>query len=73
MSLPTRPLAELTEQAIHVLVRELGIANTARFLHQFGAGYGDYVAEKRVIFGKLSLEEVLKQSQRFNKDNTEEP
>ncbi len=71
MNVPTHPLAEVTERAIRALVRELGVADTARFLHQFGAGYGDYTAERDALFGHLSLDEVIEQSRHYGrKKNT---
>ena len=67
MNVPTRPLAEVTEHAIGVLVRELGVADTARFLQQFGAGYGDYTAERDKLFGHLSVDEIIEQSRRHGR------
>ncbi len=66
MKAPARPLAEVTERAIGALVREIGVADTARFLHQFGAGYGDYTAGCEALFGHLSLDEVIEQSRRYS-------
>lgn len=71
MNVPARPLAEVTERAISALVRELGVADTARFLQQFGAGYGDYTAERDALFGHLSLDEVIEQSRRYGREKNE--
>ncbi len=65
MNVPTRPLAEVTEQAITVLVRELGVADTARFLQQFGPGYGNYTEDRDALFGQMSLDEVLEQAGQY--------
>jgi len=67
MNAPARPLAEVTERAIDALVRELGVADTARFLQQFGAGYGDYSSEREALFGQLTLDEVIEQSKRYGR------
>lgn len=67
MNAPARPLAEVTERAIGALVRELGVADTARFLQQFGVGYGDYASERDALFGHLSLDEVIEQSRRYGR------
>lgn len=48
------------------LVRELGVADTARFLHQYGVGYGDYTEERKALFGDLNLDEVIERSGRCN-------
>jgi len=66
MNAPIRPLAEVTERAIGALVRELGVPDTARFLQQFGAGYGDYTADREALFGHLSLDEVIEQSRQYS-------
>ncbi len=50
------------------LIREVGVTDTARFLHQFGAGYGDYTAERAALFGHLSLDEVIEQSRRYGRE-----
>lgn len=55
----TKPLSEITQEAIAVLLREIGIINTVRFLNQFTGGFGDYTEERDVLFGKLTMEEIL--------------
>lgn len=54
-----RPLSELTQDAIHILYRELGVIETVRFLRQFTGGFGDYAAEREAMFGQKSLDELL--------------
>ena len=46
-----RPLNELTQDAIRILYRELGVVETVRFLRQFTGGYGDYTAEREALLG----------------------
>ena len=41
MTVPTQPLSEITQEAVSVLVRELGVARTLRFLGQYRKGTGD--------------------------------
>jgi len=59
MSLQIKPLDELNEKAIRVLTRELGVANTARFIRQFTTGTGDYTEERRELFAGQSLDDIL--------------
>ena len=66
MNVSVRPLAEITEHALSTLVRELGLADTARFLRQFGTGYGDYTAERNALFEDLNLKEILEQSKEYS-------
>ena len=59
MIVENRPLAEITQEAIHVLYQKLGAVNTVRFLSQFTVGYGNYVEEREALFGDLSLDEIV--------------
>ncbi len=36
------PLAEVRERAIRILSREMGVADTMRFLSQYATGSGNY-------------------------------
>lgn len=64
MAEPVRPLSAITHVAITTLVREIGIADTVRFLHQFSLGTGDYTRERRALFGDLTLREIHAEIQR---------
>lgn len=55
----TKPLTEVTQEAITLLLREIGVVNTVRFLNQYSAGYGHYVAEREQHFGHLTLDEII--------------
>ena len=59
MTVRTRPLAEVTRRAIEVLTRELGSADTLRFVNQFTMGLGDYTAEREQLFGEETLEQII--------------
>ncbi len=59
MSLQIKPLDELNEEVIRVLTRELGVANTARFIRQFTTGTGDYTEERQKLFAGQSLDDIL--------------
>lgn len=61
MAVPTRPLSEINEQAIHLLATEMGAADAARFISQFTTGDGNYTEERKVLFGDLTLEEVTRE------------
>ena len=60
MAVAIKPLREITEEALHVLFREIGIANTIRFVNQFSLGQGNYTEEREQSFADLSLDEALK-------------
>lgn len=59
MEAMARPLAAVTHDAITVLFREVGIAETVRFLHQFSLGRGDYTRERDELLGNPSIDQVL--------------
>ena len=64
MTLVTRPLAEITQQAIEILCREMGIVNTIRFVNQFIVGYGNYTEERKALFGDMRLDEITSEIRR---------
>jgi len=59
MLVQTRPLAEITQNAMRVLCREIGLVDTIRFVGQFTVGYGDYTAERDDLFGIMALEDMI--------------
>ena len=59
MTAQTRPLAEVTRRAIAILTRELGAADTLRFVNQFTTGLGDYTAEREQLFAGETLEQII--------------
>ena len=59
MTIPARPLTEITNQALHVLAKEIGVADTMRFLGQFSTGTGNYTEERAALFDRLTLDDVL--------------
>ena len=59
MTVPIRPLADVTRRAIEVLTRELGAADTLRFVNQFTTGLGDYTAQREQLFGAETLEQII--------------
>lgn len=64
MHVETRPLSELTERAIDLLVRELGVADALRFLNQFSTGQGDYTRDRSEMLEGVSLDEMLEDIKR---------
>lgn len=59
MKTVVRPLIEVTEEALSVLSKQLGAADTMRFLGQFTVGHGDYTEERKNLFGGLTVEEIV--------------
>jgi hypothetical protein len=69
MAVQTKPLAEITQEAIAVLYQKLGVVNTIRFINQFTTGYGDYTKERKVLFGDKTLDEIVKEIKRTRNEN----
>ena len=59
MIVETRPLTEITQEALRFLYRDLGIVNTVRFLNQFTTGFGNYTEERRALIEDQTLDDVL--------------
>lgn len=57
----TKSLSEINTEAIRLLSRELGVANTARFIRQFSTGSGNYTEERKELFSDESLDDLLQQ------------
>ena len=64
MTLEVKPLAEVTHEALALLCRSIGVANTMRFVSQFTPGYGNYTEERTELYAKLSLEEIAEEIER---------
>jgi hypothetical protein len=58
MTAALRPLAEITEEATAILIREMGVVDALRFLSQLRAGSGDYTKERGQWLDNLSLDQI---------------
>ena len=58
MTAATKPLAQITREAIRLLCKEMGVVNALRFVNQFTTGYGDYTKERRPLFADMTLEDI---------------
>ncbi len=59
MIVEPKPLSEVTRRALEILSRELGSADTIRFLNQFTNGYGDYTKDRDALFDGETLDQIL--------------
>ena len=57
--LESKPFAQITQEALHILYQKLGVVDTVRFLNQFTVGYGDYTAERDALFADMALDDML--------------
>lgn len=68
-----RPLDEPSHlrirlEAVAVLVRELGVARTLRFLGQYRTGQGDYTAERHRFLDDPPLDDLFEQARRLDEE-----
>ena len=68
MTVSTQPLSEITREAVTILVRELGVARTLRFLGQFRTGHGDYTAERHEFLVDPPLHELIEEARHLDRD-----
>jgi hypothetical protein len=59
-----KPLAEVTQEAVRLLYKEMGIVNTVRFLGQFTTGYGNYTEERAHLFADKTLDDLVDEIKR---------
>lgn len=70
MTIPARPLTDITNQALHVLAQEIGAADTMRFLSQFSTGTGNYTEARATLFDHLTLDDILAEIRRTQNNQT---
>ena len=58
-----RTLSEISDDAVHILMRELGAADTIRFLNQYRRGHGDYTRDRHALFEGMTVEEIFAASE----------
>jgi hypothetical protein len=64
VTVEVKPLAEVTQEAIRVLIQELGPVDTVRFVNQFTVGYGNYTEERKRLFAGITLDEIVSEIKR---------
>jgi hypothetical protein len=70
MTVEVKPLAEVNQQAIRVLIQELGPVDTVRFVNQFTVDYGNYTEERERLFAGMTLDDIVLEIRR-GKERTE--
>lgn len=57
---PNLPLAEITHRALRLLIQDMGVVNTARFISQYTHGFGDYTKEREELFKEATVDDIVK-------------
>lgn len=64
-------LDEITNEAIDLLCREMGVSKTIRFLNQFYKGSGDYTKDRHQIFAGMSVADIVAEIENKRASETE--
>ena len=65
MVVQTKPLAEVTQNAIRILLREIGPVDTVRFVGQFTAGYGNYTEARDTLVADMTPDDMIAEIKRL--------
>jgi len=63
-----QPISEVIQRATNVLIKEIGVVDTIRFLNQFRAGSGNYTVERDLLFKGMSVKDVVKEIKALRKE-----
>ena len=69
----TKPLAEITHDAIGVLCKEIGVVATIRFVGQFTTGYGNYSEQREQLFKDMTLEDIISEIKQEKESRSKRP
>jgi len=61
MTPQAQSMSDLNRNAIRLLIRELGVAPTLRFISQFSPGSGNYTEERHAWLDSLSIEDIKRE------------
>ena len=53
------PLSEVTERATDILIKEMGVVDTMRFLNQYRTGAGNYTTDREQMFEGMSVKDIV--------------
>ena len=67
MNAVIKPLALINESATNILIKELGVIDTIRFINQFTTGHGNYTEERRKMVDTMTLDEIIAGIDAMNK------
>lgn len=68
MSRSTMSLYQIRMEGWKALTERLGPAGAMRFMMQYDPGYGDYTQERQALFADLTIDELLRETMRDDRD-----
>ena len=63
-----KPISLVNENATNILINEIGVVDTIRFINQFSTGLGNYTEERRKMVDTMTLEEVIAGIETMNQE-----
>lgn len=70
MNASQKPVGDFNQRVVDLLCREIGVAETLRFLGQFNLGTGNYTEERDALIGHLTLEEIIAEAREIETAQT---
>ena len=67
MNAVIKPIALINESATNILIKEMGVIDTIRFINQFTTGHGNYTEERRKMVDTMTLEDIISGIEAMNK------
>ncbi len=67
MNAVIKPLDLINESATNILIKEMGVIDTIRFINQFTTGHGNYTEERRKMVDTMTLDEIIAGIDAMNK------
>ena len=67
MNAVIKPIALINESATNILIKEMGVIDTIRFINQFTTGHGNYTEERRKMVDTMTLDEIISGIDAMNK------
>ena len=64
-----RTPVSLQKAGLDALVQALGAIDAIRFIRLFDNGYGDYTKERHAIWDNMSVDDILDDMKKRNKDS----
>ncbi len=61
MNIQVKTMQQLNRTATQILLKEIGIVDTLRFLSQFQVGTGDYTTERKQVFQGISVKDIMRE------------
>lgn len=68
---PHLPLAEVTTIALRILIQEMGVVDTVRFINQYTTGFGDYTKEREDLFKTVTIDDIVQAIQQAKSEESD--